>query len=82
MSPDNPPRTRIVLELPALPGSRHLLGPGRVTAHGMREDLSQRGAPDPDRRMWIDTVLLEEPFVTIETALVRVDGPWRLPILS
>jgi hypothetical protein len=82
VSPDNPPRTRIVLELPALPGSRHLLGPGHIVAQGMPSDLSQRGEPDLDLRMWIDTVLLEEPVVTMETALVRVDGPWRLPIVS
>jgi hypothetical protein len=80
VSPDNPPRTRIVLDLPALPGSRHLLGPGNVVAQGMPTDLSQRGVPDAQRRMWIDTVVLEEPVITATAALVRVDGPWRLPL--
>lgn len=80
VSPDNPPRTRIVLDLPSLPGSRHLLGPGNVTAAGMRSDLSQRGVPDAQRRMWLDTVVLEEPVITATTALIRVDGPWRFPL--
>jgi hypothetical protein len=80
VSPDNRPRTRIVLDLPGLPGSRHLLGPGHVVAQGMPTDLSQHGVPDAQRRMWIDTVVLEEPVVTATTALVRVDGPWRLPL--
>jgi hypothetical protein len=80
VSPDNPPRTRIVLDLPALPGSRHLLGPGSVVAQGMPTDLSQRGIPDAQGRMWIDTVVLEEPVITVTTALIRVDGPWRLSL--
>ena len=80
VSSDSPPRTRIVLHLPALPGSRHLLGPGNVVARGMPTDLSQRGVPDAQGRMWIDTVVLEEPVLTAANALVRVDGPWRLPL--
>lgn len=82
VSPDSPPRTRIVLELPALPGSRHLLGPERVVAQGMPMDLSHRSEPDADRRMWIDTVVLEEPLITMATALIRADGPWILPIAT
>ena len=77
---DNRPRTRIVLDLPVLPGSRRLLGPGNVVAKGMPTDLSQGGVPDAQRRMWIDTVVLEEPVITATTALVRVDGPWRFPL--
>jgi hypothetical protein len=30
--------------------------------------------------MWLDTVVLEEPVITATTALIRVDGPWRLPL--
>lgn len=80
VSPDSPPRTRIVFDLPSLPGSRQLLGPGNVRAQGMRSDLSQRGVPDAQGRMWLDTVVLEEPVITATTALVRVDGPWRFPL--
>jgi hypothetical protein len=80
VSPDRPPRTRIVFQLPELGASRHLLGPGRLVAHGMRADMSTRGAPDDEQRMWIDTVIPDAPIVTLQDALVRVDGPWRLPI--
>jgi hypothetical protein len=62
------------------PRSRHLLGPGNIVAQGMPTDISQRGVPDAQRCMWIDTVVLEEPVITATTALVRVDGPWRLPL--
>jgi hypothetical protein len=79
-SPEDPPRTRIVFQAFEPAGARHFLGPGSLIARGMPADLSKRGEPDEQQLVWIDTIVPDEPIVTLRGAVVRIDGPWILPI--
>lgn len=79
-SPIDPPRTRIVIQTLEPVRPRHLLGPGSLIARGMPADLSKRGEPDEQQLVWIDTIVPDEPIVTLSGAVVRIDGPWILPI--
>jgi hypothetical protein len=80
VSPDHPSSTRITFQLLDPKGPRQLLGPGRLLAQGVQTDMSFRGAPDEHQIFWMDTDLPDAQIVTLKGALVRVDGPWRLPI--
>lgn len=80
VSPDHPSSTRITFQLLDPNGPRQLLGPGRLLAQGVQTDMSFRGVPDEHQRLWMDTDLPDAPIVTLQGALVRVDGPWILPV--
>jgi hypothetical protein len=80
VSPEHPPCTRITFQLLDPTGPRQLLGPGRLLAQGMRTDMGFRGTPDEHQQLCMDTDVPDAPIVTLEGALVRIDGPWTLPI--
>jgi hypothetical protein len=80
VSPEHPYCTRITFQVQGPTGPRQLLGPGRLLAEGVRTDMGFRGIPDEHQQFWMDTDVPAAPIVTLEGALVRVDGPWTLPI--
>jgi hypothetical protein len=79
-SPVNRGRRRIVFQLFEPAGPRHFLGPASLRTQGWPADHSFRGEPDERQQLWMDTIILDVPIVTLAGAVVRVDGPWTLDL--
>jgi hypothetical protein len=74
-----PGRRRILLEVPEAASTQNFVHPAWV-----RRDppgsYSFGGAPERGEPVWMDCAVADPPIVTFHGAVIRIDGPWRLPI--
>ena len=72
-------RRRILLEIPEAASARHFVHPAWVRG-AAAGNYSWGGDPERGEPVWMDCAVADPPIVTFHGAVVRIDGPWRLPI--
>jgi hypothetical protein len=74
-----PGRRRILLEIPEAASAQHFVHPAWVQSVAAG-NYSWGGNPERGEPVWMDCAVADPPIVTFHGAVVRIEGPWRLPI--
>jgi hypothetical protein len=74
-----PGRRRILLDVPEATSARRFIHPAFVQG-AAAGNYSWGGGPERGEPVWMECAVADPPIVTFHGAVVRIDGPWRLPI--
>jgi hypothetical protein len=74
-----PGRRRILMEVPETASARRFVHPAWVRGVAAA-NYAWGGAPERGEPVWMDCAVADPPIVTFHAAVVRIEGPWRLPI--
>ena len=74
-----PGRRRIQLDVPEATSAQQFIHPAWVQG-AAAGNYSWGGAPERGEALWMDCAVADPPIITFHGAVVRIAGPWRLPI--